>query len=155
MAWLLELTNLGRGLAITARVLVPGATSFKAATIAVASRPAVMSKPAIVLAMPLMAVVALSAFQEPLELLPVTLFVHVAKLALGSRIKLFVVLPLDQAIGETSKKNTFEVLGESLQHLVAEFALIADVLCVIRAMKRHLEPLSLKSGIELRMIPLG
>jgi hypothetical protein len=37
MAWLVELTDLGRGLAITARVLVAGATSFKAAMIAIVS----------------------------------------------------------------------------------------------------------------------
>ncbi len=105
MARLVELTVLREGLAINTRVLVAGArTSFEAATIAVASRPAVDSRPAIALVMPRTAVVALSAFREPLELLPVTFFELVAKLALGSRTKLLVVLALDQAIAETSKK---------------------------------------------------
>jgi hypothetical protein len=39
---------------------------------------------------------------------------HVANLALGSRTKLLIVFPLNQAIAKTSKKNTLEVLGESL-----------------------------------------
>ncbi len=111
---LVELTVLRRGLAITARVLVTGVMSFKAATIAVARRPDVASRPAILLVMPRMAVVALSALQEPLELLPVMLFELVAKLALGSRAKLLVVLPLDQAIADTSKKNALKVLGKNL-----------------------------------------
>ncbi len=104
MAQLVELTVLGRGLAITVRVLVARATSFKAATIPVTSRPVVASRPAIAFVMPHMAVVALSAFQEPLELLPVALFELVMMLALGSRTKLLVVLPLYQAITDTSKK---------------------------------------------------
>ncbi len=41
MAWIVELTVLGRGLAITARFLAAGATSFEAATLAVASRSAI------------------------------------------------------------------------------------------------------------------
>ncbi len=40
-------------------------------------------------------VVALLAFQEPLELLPALLFELVAELALGSKTKLFIVLLLD------------------------------------------------------------
>jgi hypothetical protein len=71
------------------------------------------------------------------------LFELVAELARGSKTKLFVVLLLDQAITETSKKNTFKVLGKSPQHLVAEFAPTADVLRVIWAMKRRVEPLNL------------
>jgi hypothetical protein len=95
MAWLVGLTILGRGLAITTRVLVAGATSFEAAMITVTSRPAIMSRPAIILATPCMAVVAVLDFQEPLELLPVMLFELVAKLVLGSRTKLLVALSLD------------------------------------------------------------
>ncbi len=95
MAWLVELTILRRGLVITARVLVARATSFKVATIAIASRPAVASRPVTMLAMPRTTVVVLSAFQEPLELLPVMLVELMVKLALTSRTKLFVVLPLD------------------------------------------------------------
>ncbi len=86
--------------------------------------------------MPLTAVVALLAFQEPLELLPGALFELVTKLALGSRTKLLVVLPLYQAIADTSKKNTLKVLGKSLQRLVAELAPAVDVLCLIQAMKK-------------------
>ncbi len=95
MAWLVELTILRRGLAITARVLVARATSFKVATIAIASRPAVASRPATMLAMPRTTLVVLSAFQEPLELLLVMLFELMVKFALSSRTKLFVILPLD------------------------------------------------------------
>ncbi len=95
MAWLVELTILRRGLVITARVLVARATSFEVATIAIASRPAAASRPATALAMPRTTVVVLLAFQEPLELLPVMLFELMVKLALSSRTKLFVVLPLD------------------------------------------------------------
>jgi hypothetical protein len=61
MAWLVELTILGRGLAISARVLVARATSFEAAMIAITSRPAVTSRPAIVFPMTRLAVVPLSA----------------------------------------------------------------------------------------------
>ncbi len=43
MAWLVELTVLGRGLVITARVLVARATSSEALIMAVTSRPAVAS----------------------------------------------------------------------------------------------------------------
>jgi hypothetical protein len=43
MAWLVELTVLGRGLVIIRRVLVARAMSFKVATITVRSRPAVAS----------------------------------------------------------------------------------------------------------------
>ncbi len=67
MARLVELTVLGGGLAINARDLVAGATSFEAATISVASRPVIVSRPAIALVMPCTAVVALLAFREPLE----------------------------------------------------------------------------------------
>jgi hypothetical protein len=77
------------------------------------------------------AVVALLAVQESLELLPVTLFELVAKLTLGGRIKLLVVLPLDQAIAETSKKNTLKVPSKSLQPLVADLVPAADVLHAI------------------------
>ena len=122
-------------------------TSFKAATIAVASRPAVDSRPAIALVMPRTAVVALSAFQEPLELLSVALFKLMAKLALGSQTKLLIVLPLDQAIADPSKKNTLKVPGESLQRLVTELAPAANILRVIQAMKRLIKPLNLKSGV--------
>jgi hypothetical protein len=93
--------------------------------------------------MPQTTVVALLAFQEPLELLPVMLFGLVVELALGSKTKLLIVLLLDQAIAETTKKNTLKVLGESLQCLVAEFAPAVDVLCMIQAIERHLEPLNL------------
>jgi hypothetical protein len=62
MAWLVELTVLGRGLAITTRVLVAGAMSFKAAMIAITGGSAVASRPAIALVMPHMAIVALLAF---------------------------------------------------------------------------------------------
>jgi hypothetical protein len=102
MARLVGLAVLRRGLAITARVLVVGATSFEAVMIAIASRPAIVSRPAIALVMPHTTVVALSAFQELFELLPVTLFELMAELALGSKTKLFVVLLLDQAIPEVS-----------------------------------------------------
>jgi hypothetical protein len=66
MARLVELTLLGRGLAITARVLVARETSFEAATVANASRPTIASRPAIVLVMPRMAVVARSWLSESL-----------------------------------------------------------------------------------------
>ncbi len=59
MARLVDLTILGRGLAITVKVLVARGTISKAATIAIGSRPAIASRPAIVLAMPRTAVVAL------------------------------------------------------------------------------------------------
>jgi hypothetical protein len=88
--------------------------SFEAATITIESRPAIASRPDIALVMPPAARVMLSAFQEPLEFLPVALFKLVAKLVLGSRTKLLVVLPLDQAIADPSKENTLEVLGKSL-----------------------------------------
>jgi hypothetical protein len=45
--------------------------------------------------MPPAARVMLSAFQEPLELLPVALFEFMVELMLGSRSKLLVILPLD------------------------------------------------------------
>ncbi len=133
MAWHVDLTVLGRGLAITARVLVVKAMSFKAATIAITSRPAIANRPAMAFAAPRMAVVALLAFQEPLELLPiaVALFELMAKLALGSRMKLLVVLPLYQAIADNRKKNTLKVLHKSLQCLAAELAPAADLLCLI------------------------
>ncbi len=108
MVQLVELTILERVLEITARVLIARATSFKAAAIAIASWSAIVSRPAIALVMSRMAVVVLSAFQKPLYLLPVTLFELMAKLALGSRAKLLVVFPLDQAIADMSKKNTLE-----------------------------------------------
>jgi hypothetical protein len=132
MARLVELTVLGRGLAITTRVLIARATSFEAATIAIAS------SPAIALVMPCTIVVALLAFQEPLELLPETLLKLMAKLALGSRTKLLITLPLDQAIADRSKESTLEILGKSLQHLIAELAPAADVFCEIQAMERHI-----------------
>jgi hypothetical protein len=122
IAWLVQPTLLWRGLAITVRVLVVGAMSFEVATIAVTSRPAVASRPAIGFAMPHTAVVALLAFREPLELLPVALFELVAKLMLGRRTKLLVVLPLYWTIADKSKKNALKVLGKSLQRLVAELA---------------------------------
>ncbi len=56
----------------------------------------------------------LLALQEPPELLSVALFKLMAKLALGSQTKLLVILPLDQAIADPSKKNTLKVLGKSL-----------------------------------------
>jgi hypothetical protein len=52
MAQLVELAILSMGLAVTARVLVVGATSFKVVTIAIASRPAVASRPTIMIATP-------------------------------------------------------------------------------------------------------
>ncbi len=45
--------------------------------------------------------------------------------------KLLVVLPLDQAIADPSKKNTLEVLGKSLQRLAAEIVPDADILHTI------------------------
>ncbi len=83
------------------------------------------------------------------------LFELVAKLALGSRTKLLVILPLYQAIADTSKKIALEVLGKSLQCLVAELAPAADLLHLIHTMKRHVEPLNLKSGIGWKNISLG
>ncbi len=62
MAWLVELAILGRGLMVAARVLVVGATSFKAAAIAIASRRTIASRPAIALMMSTTTVVALSDF---------------------------------------------------------------------------------------------
>ncbi len=94
MARPVKLTVLVGGLAIPARVLVAGAMSFAAATIAVASRPVVASKPATTLVMPPEARVMLLALQEPLEFLSVALFKLIAKLALDSQTKLLVVLPL-------------------------------------------------------------
>ncbi len=155
MAGLVELTVFRRGLAIPARVLVAGAVSFEVATIAVRSRPAIAGRLAIAFAMPRTGAATLLAFQEPLELIPVALFEHVAKLVLGSRTKLLVVLPLYQAIADTSKKNALEVLGESQQCLIAELALAADVLGSIQAMERHVEPLNLKSSVGWRNISLG
>jgi hypothetical protein len=81
-------------------------------------------------------------------------FEIVVKLALGCRTKLLVVLPPDQAIADMSKKNTLKVLGESLQHHVAELAPTADVLHMIQAMKRHTKPPNLNISIGWRMIPL-
>jgi hypothetical protein len=78
MARLVELVVLRRGLAVAARVLVVGARSFEVAAIALSSRPAIASRPAIVPATLTTTVVALSAFQELLELLPVALFELVA-----------------------------------------------------------------------------
>jgi hypothetical protein len=92
---LVKLTIPGGGLAIPTKILVAGARSFEAAMIALASRPAVASRPATALVTPLAARVTLSAFQEPLELLPVALFELMTKLVLGSRMKLLVVLPLN------------------------------------------------------------
>ncbi len=66
-----------------------------------------------------------------------------AKPALGSQTKLLIVLPLDQAITDPSKKNTLKVLGKSLQHLVAELAPAVDKLRAIRAMKGHVKLLYL------------
>jgi hypothetical protein len=83
------------------------------------------------------------------------LFELVAKFALGNRTKLYIALPLDQAIAEMSKKNSLEVFGESLQHLVTELLPTVGVLQAIQAMTRRIEPLNLKSGIGWRMIPLG
>jgi hypothetical protein len=119
------------GLGIPTRVLLAGATRFKAATIAVSRRPAITSRPATSLVLVPVARVTLLALQEPLELLPVAFFKLMAKLALGSRTKLLVVFPLDQAIADPSKKNTLEVLSKSLQHLIAELAPAANVLCAI------------------------
>ncbi len=141
--------------ALQSWVLVAGAMSFEATMIAVTSRLAIVSRPAIAFATPPTAVVVLLAFQEPLELLPVTLFELVAKLMLGSRTKLLVVLPLYQAIAGTSKKNALKVLGESLQCLVAELAPVADVLRLIQVMERHIKPLNLKSSVGWRNISLG
>ncbi len=95
MARLVTLTILGGGLAIPARVLVARATSFEAATIAIVSRPAIAIRSATSLLTPPAARVMLLALQEPLELLPVALFKLMAKLALGSQMKLLVVLHLD------------------------------------------------------------
>jgi hypothetical protein len=122
MARLVKLTVLKGGLAIPTRVLVAKGMSFKAATIAVVSRPTVASRPATLLVSIPAARVTLLALQEPLELLSVVLFKLMAKLALGSQTKLIVVLSLDQAIANLSKKNTLEVLGKSMQRLVAELA---------------------------------
>jgi hypothetical protein len=95
MAWLVKLTVLGWGLAIPVRVLVAGAMSFEAATVAVASRPAIASRSTTLLITPPAARVTFSALREPLKLLPVALFKLMAKLALGSQTKLLIVLPLD------------------------------------------------------------
>jgi hypothetical protein len=104
MAWLVKLTILEGGLAIPARVLVAGAMSFEAGTIAVSSGPAIASRPATLLVLVPVARVMLLALQEPLELLPVAFFKLMAKLALGSQTKLLIVLSLDQAIADWSKK---------------------------------------------------
>ncbi len=133
MAQLVELAILRRGLAVAARVLVVRAKSFKAVVVAVASRPAVANRPAIAIAIPTTTVVALSASRKLLELLPVALFEFVAKLELGSKMKLVVELLLKRAIAETSKKNILKVLGKSLHYLVAELVPAADVLCTIDA----------------------
>ncbi len=77
------------------RVLVAGAMSFEAATIAIANRPAITSRPATLLVLVPAARVMLSALQVPLEILSVVLFKLMVKLALGSRTKLLVVLALD------------------------------------------------------------
>ena len=95
MAWPVKLTVLKGGLVNPTRVLVAGATSFEAATIAVVSRPAVASRPATSLVLVPAARVMLSALRELLELLSVALFKLMAKLALGSRTKLLIILPLD------------------------------------------------------------
>jgi hypothetical protein len=114
MARPVKLTALGGGLAIPARVLVARATSFEAAMITVASRPAIMCRPATLLVTPPAARVMLSALQEPLELLFVAHFKLMVKLLLGSRTKLLIILPLDQAIADPRKKNTLKVLCKSL-----------------------------------------
>ncbi len=114
MARPVKVTILEGGLAIPMRILVGGATSFKAATIAVAGRPAVATRPATLLILVPVARVMLLAIQEPLELLSVALFKLMMKLALGSQTKLLVKLPLDQAIADPSKKNTLKVLDKSL-----------------------------------------
>ncbi len=114
MAQPVKLTVFKGGLAISTRVLVAGVTSFEAATITIASRPAVASRHATLLVLVPAARVMLLALQEPLELLSAALFKLMAKLALGSQTKLLVVLPLDQAIADPSKKNTLKVLGVSL-----------------------------------------
>jgi hypothetical protein len=91
MTQLVKLNVLKEGLAITPRVLVARATSFKAATIAIVSRPAIVSVPATALFTAPVARVMLLALQEPLELLPVGLFKLIVKLALGSQTKLLVI----------------------------------------------------------------
>jgi hypothetical protein len=102
----------------------------------------------------LAACVMLSTLRQPLELVPVTFFQLVTKLAFGSGVKLLVVFPLNQAIAKSSKKNTNKVLGESLYCLVAELMPAADVLRVVGAMKGHVEPLHLQCGIGLGDISL-
>ncbi len=78
-----------------------------------------------------------------------------AKLALGGKTKLVIMLLLEHAIAEMSKKNNLKVLGKSLQCLVAELAPDGDVLCTIRAMERHIQPLNLHSRVGWRMIFRG
>ncbi len=95
MARLVKFTVLKGSLVIPMRVLVAGAMSFKVAMIAVESKPAVTSRPVTSLISVPAARVTLSALQEPLELISVTLFKLMAKLALGSQTKLLVILPLD------------------------------------------------------------
>jgi hypothetical protein len=90
--------------------------------------------------------VALLAFHELLEFLPVALFELMAELVLGSKTKLVVMLFLEHAITEASKKNPLGVLGESLQHLVVELKPAADVLCTICAMEQHIKQLILQSS---------
>ncbi len=67
MAQPVKLTILVGGLAIPMRVLVAGATSFEAATIAVVSRPAVASRPATSLVLVPAARVMLSALREEIR----------------------------------------------------------------------------------------
>jgi hypothetical protein len=96
MARPVKLTVLKGDLAIPTKVLVARVTSFEAATINTANRPAIASRPATLLVLvPPVARVTLLALQEPLELLSVALFKLMAKLLIGSQMKLLVVLPLD------------------------------------------------------------
>ncbi len=87
--------------------------------------------------------------------MPVALLQLAAKLALCGSVKLVVMLPLNQATAKLSKKNTLKVLRKSLQCLVVELAPAADVLCAVRAMKRHVEPLHLQCVVGLGDISLG
>jgi hypothetical protein len=122
MAWLVELAALRRSLGVAASVLVAKGTSFEAAAIAIASRPAVASRPAIALAMPTTTVLVLLAFQEPLELLPVALFKLVVELALGGKTKLVVMPLLEHAVAEMSKKI--------LSKYSARVCSVSDVSCL-------------------------
>ncbi len=154
MARLLELTILKRGLAILAilailvEVPVAGATSFKATAIAVKSRPADTLAPT------LTACITLSALQKPLELDPVAFFQLVTKLTLGGGAKLLVIFFLNRAITKSSKKNTLEVLDESLYRLVTKLMPAADILRVVGVMERHIKPLHLQCSIGLRDVSL-